>query len=133
MIKSEKGTSLVELILVVVIVGFIILLLSNLPSTLKLIGDSKNNSLVREIVSKKIEGLRLQTYDNLANGSATFLDPRLSSLNSATATQNIEDCPLTICTNGELIKKVTVTVTWLEGGKPRKLEMDTLIAKGGLK
>lgn len=136
--KSEKAFSLIEVVLVVLIVGFIILVLANLPNSLKLVGSSRHESLAREIVSKKIEDLRSIGYDNLCNPSPdpcidSISDTRLSSLPGSSGQTIIEACPGTVCTDGEAIKKVSAKVTWIEAGNNKKVEMVTLITQGGLK
>jgi type II secretory pathway pseudopilin PulG len=129
----KKGFSLVEVVLVVLMVGFIILLISNLPSSVKLIGDSKSSSLAREIANHKMEDVRNLGYDSIANGTSPIADPRLSKLPSGSGEVIIEDCPATICKNGELIKQVSVDVSWTEAGKSRDVKITTLISKGGLR
>lgn len=129
---DQKGFSLIEVMLVVVLVGFMVLIMANLPSALGLIGGSKHESLARDIASKKIEEVRNQGYDNLANGQSAIQDSRLIELIGGSAQSLIEDCPLTVCSNNEQIKKVTVTVSWLEQGQPKSVTIATFVAKGGL-
>lgn len=132
MIK-EEGFSLIEVILVIMIIGFIGLLISNLPSAFKLTGTSKHESIAKDIVAKKVEDLRSLSFDSLANGTTQITDTRLSQLPSSTGDVVVEDCPVEVCANDEEIKKVIVKVNWLEGGNNRKVELSTLIAKEGLK
>lgn len=130
---NQRGFSLVEILLIVLVVGFIALLLLNIPSSIRLTGTSKNYSLAKEIASKRMEELRSMGYQSLANGTSNFSDSRLTKMSSATATVIIEDCPVDICPNNEPIKKVKVTINWKETNIPRSIEMNTLIADGGLK
>jgi type II secretory pathway pseudopilin PulG len=132
LLTSEKGFSFIEIILTVVLVGFLVYLLSSIPSSIKLIGNSQHNSVAKEIIHKKIENLRLQGYDNLSNGVTELSDPRIASLPSGSATVDIRDCPATICTNNELIKQATVTVAWKDANSTNSAQVQTLIAKYGL-
>ncbi len=133
---NQKGVSLVELVLALFIIGSIVFLIINLPSSIALIGKSKRASLAKEIVNQKVENLRLQGFNNLPpNGTTGFSDVRLSSLDSGTGEIIIEDCPVEVCINGETdIKRVSVRVKWKERleNKQKSVEITTLIAKGGL-
>lgn len=133
--KSEKGFSIIELLLVIMIVGFIALMVTNIPSSLRLIGKSKYESIAREIATQRIEDLRNTTYTGLANtGGAPnpITDSRLSRLPSGKGEIFIEDCPITICTNNEVIKKIIVKVSWSESGQIKDVQFTTLISQGGL-
>lgn len=130
---NQKGISLVEILLVILIVGLIIIVLSNLPLSLSLVGGSKHESLAKQIVQREIEQLRAQTYDNLANTSTpppAIPDSRIGQLPAGVGIYIIADCA--VCTSNELIKQVTARVSWIESGKSMNAEVSTFIAKGGL-
>lgn len=127
-----KAFSLIEIIIVVTVVGLIILVLSNLPSSFGLIGSGGYETIARQIAQKRIDDLRVQTYDNLANGTVPINDVRLNELPSSAGSTLIQDCPQTICTGSELVKQITITIDWKESGKNKNVKIDTLISKGGL-
>lgn len=129
---KNKGISLVELLLVIVMVGFLVLVIGNLPNSLTLIGKAGHQSLAREIASKKIEDIRAMQYINLSNGENSLTDYRLSELPDGAGTYLIEDCDSLVCTNGEQTKKVIVTVSWKEGSKVTQIKLETLISEGGI-
>lgn len=131
-----KGFSLVEVIMGVFITGVMVIVIANIPQAMKLIRGSQSESKVREVVAKKIEDIRLSGYDNLGNnlpGGTPINDPKLNSLANVSGTVLIGDCPPEICTNGELVKNVTIAVTWTENANPKRFSVSTLVAKGGLK
>lgn len=130
---SNSGFSLVEILLVVLIVGFIALLLGNIPSSLKLTGNSNHQSLAKQIATEQMDNLRLKTYANLANGTTNISDPRLSSLLASTGTITIADCAPPTCLSNEKAKTVNVYISWNEGSKNTNIQFDTLISEGGLK
>lgn len=133
-VRGEAGFSLLEILLAVVIIGFIVLTIANIPSSLQLIGKSRYSSLARDIVSQEIETVRAQGYASLANGTASFTDNRLFSLPNGAGQVVVADCPLTICKSGEQTKQVSVSVTWLENKSGTKnVSVTTLISDGGLK
>lgn len=128
----EKGVSLIESLLVVVVIGTIVFLLANIPNALMLIGKSKHVSLAREIAVKQIEDKRNINYANLVNDNSPISDSRLSLLPQGNGTVVVEDCPPSICTNGENIKQVIVTLSWVDNNKTQSLNLNTLIGEGGI-
>jgi Tfp pilus assembly protein FimT len=126
-----RGVSLIELLLVVATVGFLVLLIGNLPNAINLVGRAQRQSLAREIASKQLENKRAVAFTNLANGSYNIVDPRLSSLRFGVGEVLVTDCPVTVCNNSEAAKVVGVTITWQES-TPQTLKLDTIIAQGGL-
>lgn len=132
MSRNQYGFTLVEVLLLVLIVVFIVVLSINIPSSLGLVGDSQYNSLAKEIISQKIEDIRAQSYDNLANGVTSPWDDRLNNLPFSSITQTVADCPTNICTHSEKIKEVGVQINWSEGKSQKNLQIVTFIGKGGL-
>lgn len=129
--KNASGFSLVEILIVITSIGFLGLLLANIPSSVSLIGKAKHQSLVREIASKQIEDKRTIQYINLINGSEEVSDYRLNSLSESSGQVTISDCG-SLCTNEEEAKKVEVVINWKESGKDQEVKFTTLISKGGL-
>jgi len=122
----------VELVLVVAAVGFLALLVNNLPSSISSINKSRHISLARDVAGKQMEFLRRQSFENLSNGTETFSAPELNTLNGANALYEINDCPPEICTEGEEAREVKVRITWNESGDNKSVELMTIIGKGGL-
>lgn len=130
--KYERGISLIELILVIVAVIVLAFIVSSLPSSIQSIRNSGNTSLAREIASKQLDFFRKQPYSNLSNGTNSFTDASLSKLPFPAAEYEIDDCPTTICTAGEEAKQIKIKITWKESGITKNIELETLIADGGL-
>lgn len=127
-----KGVSLIETLLVVVTIGFIVILMANLPSSLGLITKSKHLSLAREIAAKQIEDKRTVNYINLANGTSAISDTRLQSLPSGAGIVEVLDCSIEICTNSEALKHIKVTVSWIDNLKEQNISLETFVGEGGL-
>lgn len=127
-----KGFGLIEVLVVIVIIGFLSLLLSSIPNSLTLIGKSKYLNIAREIADKQVEEKRVIPYANLANGTTNVIDDRLSGLPGSSGTITIDDCTPQVCTNNELMKQLTVTINWNELGKAQTLKISTLISEDGL-
>jgi prepilin-type N-terminal cleavage/methylation domain-containing protein len=129
----QKGFSLIELLLAIVIIGFIGLLIANLPNSINLITRGKQSSIAKDIGSQIVEDARASGYDNLANGTTTVSDYRLSSLTGGSASREVDDCPASICKKGEQIKQVIATISWQAGTAQERVNVTTLVSKGGLR
>lgn len=136
---------MVESLLVVVMLGLITFLLANIPNALMLIGKSRHVSLAREIAAKQIEDKRSTDYINIGLGPSAISDSRLSLLPSGDGTvvvgvPNEEtpdpydwiSCDTSVCTDGEAVKQVKVTVTWVDNNKPQEIILATMISEGGI-
>ena len=82
---------------------------------------------------KKIEDIRSTSFDSLAS-STTISDPRMNKLSDASGSITVEDCPLTVCKNGEEddVKQVTLEITWQDGTQTKQSKLTTLVSKNGL-
>ena len=129
---QKKGSSLIELLLVVTTIGFLIFLVGNIPNSINLIGKAGRQSLARVIASKQIEDKRAVQYVNLANGASVVSDARFNSLPFGNGEVIVSDCDPNICNHGENAKKVTVTITWKESTQSETVTLETLIGEGVL-
>lgn len=129
---NQKGVSLIEALLVVVIIGSTVFLLANIPNALMLIGKAKHVSIAREIAAKQIEDKRDINYANLVNDTSPISDSRLSLLPQGAGTVVIGDCPSSVCDNSENVKQITVLVSWVDNNKQQNISLNTLIGEGGI-
>lgn len=130
--KSQVGVSLIESLMVIAMVGIIVILLANLPNAFNLVNKSKHISLAREIAAKQVEDKRATSFVNLANGNSQIIDSRMSLLPNSSGTVLVEDCNIQICTNGENIKQITVTINWQDNAKTQTISLKTFIGEGGI-
>lgn len=128
---DQRGFSLIESLLVIVVVGSIVFLIASLPNSLMLVGTSRHISLAREIAMKQIEDKRTINYSNLANDNSAIADSRLGLLPGGSGTVVVEDCDPALC-NGEHIKQVTVEVFWKDNNKIQTVSLKTMIGEGGI-
>lgn len=131
-IQSQEGASLIELMLVTVMVGFMVVLIAGIPNSMVLIGKSQHLSVAKEVATKQLSAERALAYSNLNNGSTLIRDSRLSLLPSSSGSITVEDCNPAVCTNAEPVKLVTVLITWRDNAKDQSYQLQTMIASGGL-
>ena len=129
---NDRGVSLVEILLVIASVSFLMLLMANIPNSISLIGQVKRVSLALQIAQKQIEDRRNVVFLNLANGTSAITDSRIHSLPEGGGSVLIDDCGPLICTQSEVAKQISVTVSWKESGKDKDVKLQTLISEGGL-
>lgn len=130
--KNQRGVSLIELLLVVVVIGSVVFLLASIPNAIMLIGKSKHMSLAREIAVKQMEDKRNLSFENLVTDNSPINDSRLSLLPDGNGSVEVLDCDPAICTNEENIKQVLITVTWKDNGKSQIVTLKTMIGEGGI-
>lgn len=130
---NEKGISLVESLLASAMVGILVILLANLPNAFNLMNKSKHLSIAREIAAKAVEDKRSLGYSNLVNDTENITDLRILELPSGKGTTAIETCPAEICTSGENLKQITVTVNWQDNNKSQSAVIKTFIGETGIR
>lgn len=133
--KGQAGVSLVELLLVVAAVGFLVMLIANLPSSVSSINKSRHLSIAKDISNRKMESLRKEGFSALSNqakGESSFTDPDLNSLPAGAAVYDLESCPPLICGANEQALQVKVRVNWNELGDNKFVELLTLVGEGGV-
>lgn len=144
-ISKEQGFSLIESLLLVVVIGSVVFLIGNIPSAIMLVGKSKHISLAKEIAVKQIEDKRSISYSDIGFGSYPINDSRLGLLpqGSGTVIVGVKDeetpdpndwipCDRSVCTNGEAVKQIAVTVDWVDNNKPQTVTLKTMIGEGGI-
>jgi len=122
---------------VIVVIGATVFLIANLPNGLSLISKSKHVDLAREIASKQIEDKRTIKFANLVNDNSPIVDSRLNLLPNSSGTVVVADCDSSVCTNGEHIKQISVSITWTDNNysssnKLQNITLKTMIGEGGV-
>lgn len=130
--RSSRGFSLFEILLVVTIVGFLVVIIGNIPAIYKRVNQSNYQSIAKSIISQKIEDLRSVSFDSLSNGVFNIIDDRLASLPSGAGTYTIIDCPTTICKNQETLKEVDLVISWNEKDQITSAKVVTFISDKSL-
>jgi type IV pilus assembly protein PilV len=108
---KTKGFSLIEVLVALVILSIALLALAGLMVT-----TTKNNSFgshmteAATFAQDRLEGLRVTSWDNIINGTATVPDTATGST-GITYTRNCVVVP----NSGNTLMTITVTVGWNDG------------------
>lgn len=123
---STAGTTLIEILLAIFIIGTTFVLFQASVNTVLLNRSVKNQEQALRIAQTKIESLRNTNYANLP-ASGSFQDPALASLRNGQGA-------VTVVALGINTKEITVTVTWTGqySGVGRSVTLKTIITQGGL-
>src|SRR5262245_59545872 len=107
-LKSEQGTSFVEmllatLILLIVIVGIITLF----SKSTVMANEIREHSIVNSALNERMEEIRNMDYDDILTLASTFSTTGFDQIKNATGSMT-----LTNTFNNDNIRKVTLTVNW---------------------
>lgn len=126
----QSGVSLLEVLMVLATVSVLVFLVGSIPNSINLINKSGHLSLVKEISIKKLEELKKKDYASLTDEN--IVDNRLKMLPNGAGTVTVTDCDISVCPDGESVKKIVVNVSWTENGKDQTFKIESLITQGGI-
>lgn len=125
--KSEKGFTIIELLVAIAVVGILVPTLVGFVNTLNRFNDrARDMSIINSLAENKIEGLRSVGFSGLNNGTVAFtgeLPATIGSPKSAT---------YTITSPNSAIKQVDVTVTYRDHGTNQTVNYRTYIGELGV-
>jgi prepilin-type N-terminal cleavage/methylation domain-containing protein len=139
--RRVRAFSLIEVMFGVVIVGVLVVALySALASAVPMVRSCQENEHVTQILSEKLDTIRLYNWIQLTNRTDAFLptnfivgiepmDP--NSMPYYTGTISIAQAPITETYRSNLLQ-VTVRVDWVSGSRPQSQSMFTYVCKYGL-
>ena len=118
----RSGFLLIEVIIALALFIATLTIFGVVLSTLPLTKTARNQNLAYHIAAKKIEELRNTPFVSLPS-SGSFVDAGFASLESPSGQLTVADY------GSNQIKRVTVLVSWQEGGLARSVTMETLMAR----
>lgn len=137
-LRLGAAFSLVEVLIAVAIVGVLVITLYGaLASSVTLVRACQENERVTQILSDKMDTLRLYNWTQMTNGfiSTNFvlgIDPLdTASQPYYTGKIAITQAPIPESYRSNLLQ-VIVTVHWVSGSRPQTRSMSTYVAKYGL-
>lgn len=125
--SSEKGFTIIELLVAIAVVGILVPTLVGFVNTLNRFNDrARDMSIINSLAENKIEGLRSIGFSGLNNGTVAFTSELPTTIGSPkTATY-------TITSPNSAIKQVDVTVTYRDHGTNQTVSYRTYIGELGV-
>jgi len=129
---SQRGFTLLEVVVTITVAGFIILGLGVMVTNLYVISDrSRDLILANSTAENKYENLRSSTYLGLSDGTYDFTNELPASLGQPrTATYTVADSTLTNV--GSAVKEIDMTIIYNDRGSPRTLEYTGYVGELGV-
>jgi type II secretory pathway pseudopilin PulG len=125
--KQIKGFTIVELMVTVVVAGFIIpavaVALTNLAVTNKL---ARDQALANMLIQNKVETLRSSGYNSLTSGTTSFVAELPNTLGSP------KSASYTVSTPATGIKQVDLSISFTEYKSARSFSYRTYISELGV-
>jgi hypothetical protein len=129
---------LIEVVFAVAIVGVLVITLYGaLASSVALVRSCQENERVTQILSEKMDTVRLYNWTQMTNGFVLTnfvvgIDPlRTNSLPYYTGQITIVQAPIPESYRSNMLQ-VTVAVGWVSNMRPQSRSMSTYVAKYGL-
>jgi prepilin-type N-terminal cleavage/methylation domain-containing protein len=124
---SQKGFTIVELVVTIVVAGFIIpavvLALTNLSVVNKI---ARDKTLANMLVQNKAETLRSAGYNSLSDGTTSFVSELPNTMGSP------KSASYTITSPATGIKQIDITISFTEYHSLKSLSYRTYISELGV-
>lgn len=126
--KFQRGFSLIELLIALVLITITAFIFTKATDTLGRISRANHQTTAFHIAARKIESLRGKTFDpNLASGA--FSDSELSRLPQGQGNLTVSQFQ---SEDQNKIKQVEAKVSWYEQSQPKEVKITSLISENGL-
>lgn len=130
---------MVEVMISMGVVGILIITLyTAIAGSTSMVRDCQENERVTQILSDKLDTIRLYNWTQIQSGSfiptnfVLGIDPAVTNSRSYyTGRVNIVQQPITESYGSNMVQ-VTVSVNWVSGSRPQHRSMTTYVAKYGL-
>lgn len=124
---SSRGLSMIEILLGLGIMTVTIVIYTGSLATVRMVRDSRDQVQAYRIASRQLEILRSTDFAALP-ASGTIVDSNLNNLPSGSGSYTVGDYPGSVA--GRL-KQAQVTVTWVDNGVNKQVQISTLITETG--
>lgn len=125
--RSQDGFTIVELIMAIVIGAIFVVTVTNLTISNDHIGHrSRDVSVVNSFAENKVESLRSAGYLSLSNGTTDITSELPSELKPP------RSASMVISNSTTSVKKVDLTISYNEIGRPQTYSYTTLVGELGV-
>ncbi len=131
--KKEEGFTLIEVLVTMVILsGVLTALLSCFIYGLNIISRMKQTAMATQIIQEELEDIRDKTYDEIVSLGTSFENTRLDQLSAQSGCEEASGGVVVESSEGDDIKKITVTVQWTYRGRAQREDLVTFITREGI-
>lgn len=134
--NSQKGFSLLEIVLALFLVVSVAAILLTTGGSLFTTRSSRLQTTAARVASKEIEALRNADFASVTVGGSQPLsnpsDSDLAKLPSSQASKTVSNYPDPPESPDPQMKRVTITVSWVDNNVTKTYTTDTLIFENGL-
>ncbi len=124
---TEKGFTVIELLVAIAVVGILVPALAGFVNTLNRFNDrARDLALINSLAENKVESLRSIGYVGVGNGTTSFaseLPPTIGSPKTAT---------YTVTTPNTGIKQIDINITYNDHGETKTVNYRTYIGELGV-
>ena len=131
--KKEEGFTLIEVLVTMMILsGVLTALLSCFIYGLNVISRMKQTAIATQVIQEQLEDIRDKTYDEVVSLGTSFDNTRLDQLSNTSGCEEASGGLTVEDSEGDDIKKVTVTVQWTYRGRAQREDLVTFITRDGI-
>ncbi len=131
--KKEEGFTLIEVLITMMILsGVMTALLSCFIYGLNIISRMKQTAVATQIIQEQLEDIRDKTYDEVVSLGTSFSNSRIDQLSSWSGCEDATGGVAVESSQGDDIKKITVTVQWTYRGRAQREDLVTFITREGI-
>lgn len=131
--KKEEGFTLIEVLVTMVILsGVLTALLSCFIYGLNIISRMKQTAMATQIIQEQLEEIRDKNYDEVVSLGTSFTHDGLTTLSNWSGCAGATGAVAVESSEGDDIKKVTVTVQWTYRGQTQREDIVTFITREGI-
>jgi len=131
--KKEEGFTLIEVLVTMMILsGVLTALLSCFIYGLNIISRMKQTAIATQIIQEQLEDIRDKTYDEIVSLGTSFENDSLEKLSTQSGCEEASGGIAVESSEGDDIKKVTVTVQWTYRGRAQREDLVTFITREGI-
>jgi len=131
--KKEEGFTLIEVLVTMMILsGVLTALLSCFIYGLNIISRMKQTAIATQVIQEQLEDIRDKTYDEIVSLGTSFDNARLDQLSTWSGCEEASGEVAVEDSEGDDIKKVTVTVQWTYRGRAQREDLVTFITREGI-
>jgi len=125
--KRGRGFTLIEVLMAIIILATVLMtLITVFLYGFDVLSRTKQVALATQIAQEEIEAIRNMPFSDILTLGTTFTNEELTRLHHGQGSLALED------SEGENIKKLTVSITWDHHGKQMRKDIVTLITKQGI-